>query len=39
MSVIGERQVTGKWQEAFRPKSIDMVWIWKVFGSVITVGS
>jgi hypothetical protein len=28
-----------EWQEFFRPRSIDMFYIWKVFGPVVTVGS
>jgi hypothetical protein len=26
-------------QEFFRQRGMDMVWIWKIFGSVISVGS
>jgi hypothetical protein len=38
----GDRGTPGyrrEWQEAIRPKGIDNVWIWKVLGSVITIGS
>ena len=27
---------TVQWQESFRPRRMDMLWIWKVFGSVIS---
>jgi len=40
MAVIGERLVAGgNGGESVRSKSIDMLWLWKVFGSVISVGS
>jgi len=40
MSVIGEPQVTDRnGRESFRPKRMDILWIWKVFGSVISFGS
>ena len=38
----GDRGTPGyrrEWQEFFRPRSIDMDWIWEVFGSVIIVGN
>jgi hypothetical protein len=25
-----------EWQEFIRPRRLEMLWIWKVFGSVIT---
>jgi hypothetical protein len=38
--VIGARKVTGgEWQESFRPRRLYIVWIWKVFGSMTSVGS
>jgi hypothetical protein len=42
ISEIGERGTPDyrrERQEFFRPRSIDMDWIWEVFGPVITVGS
>jgi len=27
------------WQESFRPKRMDILSIWKLFGSVISIGS
>jgi hypothetical protein len=42
ISDVGDRGTPGylrEWQESFRSKSIDMDWIWKVFGSVISVRS
>jgi hypothetical protein len=29
----------GKWQETIRLKRVDIVWLWEVFGQMITVGS
>jgi hypothetical protein len=28
-----------EWQVAFRPRRLEMLWIWKVFGDVISFGS
>ncbi len=40
MSVTGECQVTcGNGKGPIRLKGVDMVWIWEVFGPLITVGS
>jgi hypothetical protein len=42
ISDVGDREKPGywrKWQEFFRPRSIDMDWILEVFGSVISFGS
>jgi hypothetical protein len=42
ISEVGDRGTPGyrrDRQELFRPKSMDMVRIWKVFGLLITVGS
>jgi hypothetical protein len=39
VAVMGERLVAGwEWQEIFRPRRLDIDWIWKVFGSVIGFG-
>jgi hypothetical protein len=35
----GSRDYRQECQESFRSKSIDMVWLWKVFSQLITVGS
>jgi hypothetical protein len=42
ISDAGDRGTPGyrrEWQESFRPKRLDILWIWEVFGPVITVGS
>jgi hypothetical protein len=28
-----------EWQESIRQKGIDISWLWKVFGPMITIGS
>jgi hypothetical protein len=38
---VGDRRIPDyrrERQEFFRPRSIDMDWIWEVFGPVITFG-
>jgi hypothetical protein len=42
ISDVGDKGTPGyqrEWQGAIRLKRVGMVWIWKVFGPVITVGS
>jgi hypothetical protein len=42
ISDVGDRRTPGyrrEWQKSFRPKGIDIFWIWKIFGFEITVGS
>jgi hypothetical protein len=42
ISDVGDRGTPGyrrEWQESFRPKGIDIFWLWKVVGSVISFGS
>jgi hypothetical protein len=42
ISDVGDRGTPGyrrEWKESFRPRSIDMDWIWEVFGFLINVGS
>jgi hypothetical protein len=40
MAATGKRQLTAReWQDSIRPKSIDILWLWKVFGPVISFGS
>jgi hypothetical protein len=41
ISDVGDRRTPGyrrEWQEFFRPRSIDMVWIWEVFSLRISAG-
>jgi len=38
----GDRGTPGcrrEWQESFRPRRLDMLWIWELFGSVLSLGS
>ena len=42
ISDVGDRGTPGyrrEWQGAFRSKSIDVLWIWKVFGYVVSSGA
>jgi hypothetical protein len=42
ISDVGDKGTPGyqrDWQEFFRSKSVDMLRIWGLFGSVISVGS
>ena len=42
ISNVVDRGTTGyrrEWQESFRPKKLDILWIWKDFGSVISFES
>jgi hypothetical protein len=42
ISDVGDRRAPGyrrERQKFFSPRNIDIIWIWKVFGFVITVGS
>jgi hypothetical protein len=42
ISDVGDRGTPGyrrEWQGAIKLKRVDMVRIWKVFGSLITIGS
>jgi hypothetical protein len=42
ISDVGDRgtpRYRREWQESIRPKGIDIFWIWKVFGPMITIGS
>jgi len=42
ISDIGDKETPGyrrEWQESFRPRRLDILYIWKVFGSVISFGS
>jgi hypothetical protein len=40
MAVIVERQAHRlDWQEFFRLRRVEMLWIWKVFGPAVSFGS
>jgi hypothetical protein len=42
ISYVGDRGTPGyrrEWQESFRPRRLDILWIWKLFGSVISFES
>jgi hypothetical protein len=42
ISDVGDRGTPGyrwKWQESFSPRRLDILWIGKLLGSVISVGS
>jgi hypothetical protein len=42
ISDVGDSGTPGyrrEWQESFRPRRLVILWIWKVFGSVISFGS
>jgi hypothetical protein len=39
MSGTGERQLAAGMEESIMPKGIDIYWIWKVFGPLITIES
>jgi len=42
ISDVGDRGTPGywwEWQEFFRPRRLDILWIWKLFGFVISIGS
>jgi hypothetical protein len=42
ISDVSDRGTPGyrrEWQESFRPRRLDILWIWEVFGSVISLGS
>jgi hypothetical protein len=41
ISDIGDKETAGyrpEWQESFKPRSIDMDWLWEVFRGVISFG-
>jgi hypothetical protein len=42
VSDVGDRRTPGyrrEWQESYRPRRMDNLWLWKVFGDVLSFGS